>query len=58
MEHLLKMLAQHWHLSPAHYWHLRLLSATSLGPLLGVLYVVFSGKWRRPAAALGPKPPR
>ena len=41
MEHFIKHLAQVWHLSPAEYWHLRLLVAISLAPLIGVLYVVF-----------------
>ncbi len=41
MEHFIKHLAQVWHLSPADYWHLRLLVAISLAPLLGLLYVVF-----------------
>lgn len=51
MEHLLQLLAHHWQLSPAQYWHLRLLSALSLGPLLGVLYLVFFGR-------LAPRKPR
>ena len=37
MEHLIKALAQAWHLSPAQYWHLRLLSTLSVGPLLAIL---------------------
>jgi hypothetical protein len=47
MEYLLKTLAQHGALSPAHYWHLRLLSSISLGPLLGILYLLFFGKRKR-----------
>jgi hypothetical protein len=55
MEYLLKVLAQHGALSPAHYWHLRLLSSISLGPLLGIFYLVFFGKRKRPGlAAPGP----
>ena len=54
MEYLLKSLAQHGALSPAHYWHLRLLSAILLGPLLGILYLVFFGKRRRPPLPTGP----
>jgi len=50
MEYLLKSLAQHGALSPAHYWHLRLLSAILLGPLLGILYLVVFGRRRRPGA--------
>jgi len=45
MEYILKILVQHYALSPAHYWHLRLLCAISLGPLLGVLYLLVA---RRP----------
>jgi hypothetical protein len=51
MEYLLKVLAQHGALSPAHYWHLRLLGSISLGPLLGILYLVFFGKRKRPGLA-------
>ena len=50
MEYLLKILAQHGVLSPTHYWHLRLLGAILLGPLLGILYLLFSGKRKRPGA--------
>lgn len=59
MEYLLKMLAQHWHLSSAHYWHLRLLSSILLGPLVGVLYLVFFGGLapRKPRVTTGPRPP-
>jgi hypothetical protein len=39
MEHVIKALAQAWHLNPAQYWHLRMLSAVMLVPLLGVLYL-------------------
>lgn len=51
MEHLLKILAQHW--------PLRLLSATMLGPLLGMLYLVFFGghTLHQPRVTAGPKPP-
>ena len=58
MEYLLKSLAHHWHLSSDQYWHLRLLSATSLGPLLGVLcLVIFGPRARRKPTTAGPKPP-
>ncbi len=40
MDYLIKTIAHAWDLSPAHYWHLRLLSSLMLVPLLGVLYVV------------------
>lgn len=56
MEHLLKVLAQHWDLGSDHYWHLRLLSSLLVGPLLGVLYLIFFEKHEhpkpRPAAGL------
>lgn len=45
METLLHSLLQHGVLSSTQYWHLRLLSAISLGPLLGVLYLLVAG-WR------------
>jgi hypothetical protein len=44
MEHILKILAHHWALTSAQYWHLRLLVATSLGPLLGILYLILFGR--------------
>jgi len=44
MDHFLKLLAYDCGLSQAQYWHLRLLSSVSLGPLLGVLYLVFFDK--------------
>jgi hypothetical protein len=53
MEYLLKMLAQHGALSHAHYWHLRLLCAILLGPLLGIGYLVFFGRRARPQANAG-----
>lgn len=58
MEHVLKALAHHWALSPSHYWHLRLLSAIALGPLLGILYLLFFDRRARPQprAAAGPRP--
>ncbi|WP_201987090.1 hypothetical protein [Hymenobacter rubidus] len=48
MIHLIKHLAQVWDLSPAHYWHLRMLSSLLLTPLLGVLYIVFFDRPKRP----------
>lgn len=58
MEHFLKMLAQHWAFGSEHYWHLRLLSSLMLGPLLGVLGVIFFDKRTRPRlrGLAGPKP--
>jgi len=44
MDHLLKTFALHCGLSMSHYWHLRLLLSVSLGPLLGVLYLVLFGR--------------
>jgi hypothetical protein len=53
MDHLLKTFALHCGLSLSHYWHLRLLLSVSLGPLLGVLYlVVFGRRGRRPEYTL------
>ena len=54
MEYLLKILAQHGALSPAHYWHLRLLCAILLGPLLGIGYLLVWGRRARPRASTGP----
>ena len=56
MEYLLKMLVQHWALSPAHYWHLRLLCAIALGPLLGLLYLLIFAKRARPRVRPGAGP--
>jgi hypothetical protein len=47
MDHFLKILAYDCGLSQVQYWHLRLLSSVSLGPLLGILYLVFFDKQRR-----------
>ncbi|MGI4871682.1 MAG: hypothetical protein ACRYFX_10940 [Janthinobacterium lividum] len=46
MSYLFHLLAAHWHLSPEAYWHLRLVSAVSLVPLLAVLYLVVFGRER------------
>ena len=58
MEQLFKIIAQHWDLSPDQYWHLRLLSSLSLGPLVGVLYLVFFDKRAqpKPRTVAAPKP--
>ncbi|MDJ0364751.1 hypothetical protein QMK33_06275 [Hymenobacter sp. H14-R3] len=58
MEHLLKILAQHWDFGSEHYWHLRLLCSLLVAPMLGVLYVLFFDKRERPKlrAAAGLKP--
>lgn len=47
MQPLLKALAQHWHLTAAQYWHLRLLVAICLVPFLGMLYVMLIDKRTR-----------
>jgi hypothetical protein len=57
MEHPLKILAQHWDLTAAQYLHLRLLCSLLLGPLLGILYLVFFDLRRRSGAAPSPKLP-
>jgi hypothetical protein len=44
MEQLIKILAQHWGLSPANYFHLHILTSLMLVPLLAVLYVVLFDK--------------
>lgn len=46
MEHAIRALANVWHLSGAQYWHLRLLSAVLVVPLLGVLYVCLRRRGR------------
>lgn len=58
MEHFLKLLAQHWALSPTHYWHLRLLMTLSLGPLLAIMYlVVFDRPAQRRASRIAGSQP-
>jgi hypothetical protein len=53
MDHLFKTFALHCGLSLSDYWHLRLVLSVSLGPLLGVLYLVlFERRERRPGYAL------
>lgn len=49
MELLLKALAHHWGLSQSQYWHLHLLSSVSVGPLVGIVYLVFDRRARRRA---------
>ena len=44
MEHLLHFLVQRWHLGADHYWHLRLLCAQLLGPVVGVLALLLFAK--------------
>lgn len=52
MDHLLKALAEHWHLSAANYVHLRLLCAMSLVPSLATLYLVLFEKRRNVVAGV------
>ena len=47
MKHLIEHFAQLWHLSPAQYWHLRIVSALSLVPTLAVLYLLLFSRRRR-----------
>jgi len=57
MDHFLKHLAYDClGLSQTQYWHLRLLGSVSLGPLVGILYLVLVGKLgrRTPPAATHP----
>ncbi|WP_151087629.1 hypothetical protein [Hymenobacter baengnokdamensis] len=58
MEQLLKLLAQHWHLTTDDYWHLRLLCTLLLGPIVGVLYLVFFDRRTptKPRLAAGSQP--
>jgi hypothetical protein len=56
MDHLLKTFALHCGLSQSHYWHLRLVLSVSLGPLLGVLYLVLFGRRGRPTYRLWVRP--
>lgn len=56
MDHLLKTFALHCGLSLSHYWHLRLVLSVSLGPLLGVLYLVLFGRRGRRAYSLWVRP--
>lgn len=44
MIHLQQVLAQHWHLSPDAYWHLRLLCSIAFGPLVGVFCLLLFHK--------------
>ncbi len=53
MESLLKFLTHHWGLSSTDYWHLRLLCSLLLGPLVGVLCLVFFNGRVRPAPRPG-----
>jgi hypothetical protein len=66
MDHLLKTFALYCGLSQSHYWHLRLVLSVSLGPLLGVLYLMLFGRrgrrpgyrlWVRPDGKLVARPP-
>ena len=47
MAHFINHLVHAWGLSPVHYWHLRILCALLLVPLLGVLYIVLFDRPRR-----------
>jgi hypothetical protein len=49
MDHIIHMLASHWHLSASQYWQLRLLCAVSLVPLLGVLCLIVATNRKVPA---------
>ena len=57
MDHFLKHLAYDClGLSQSQYWHLRLLGSVSVGPLLGILYLVVGKLGRRPPPAATPPP--
>ena len=46
MDYVIRTIAHAWDLSPAHYWHLRILTSLLFVPLLGVLYVAFFDRVR------------
>ena len=47
MDRIYHLLAEHWHLSQAQYYHLHLLSSVLLGPSLGVLLLILFRRVRR-----------
>lgn len=47
MKNAINALAHAWHLSPGQYWLLRVVSALSIVPLLGVIYLVWRFLRRR-----------
>ncbi|MBO2030990.1 hypothetical protein J4D99_06280 [Siccationidurans ginsengisoli] len=51
MDHLYRLIAQHWHLTQAQYTQLHLVTSVLLGPLLGVLLVIFLLLRRRKSEA-------
>jgi hypothetical protein len=40
MDRIYHLLAEHWHLSQAQYYHLHLLSSVLLGPSLGIVLLL------------------
>jgi hypothetical protein len=40
MDRIYHLLAAHWHLSQAQYYHLHLLGSVLLGPSLGILFLI------------------
>jgi len=50
MDRLYHLLAEHWHLSQAQYWHLHLLNSVLLGPSLGILLLILFRHGRRKRA--------
>lgn len=47
MDRIYHLLAEHWHLSQAQYWHLHLLSSVLLGPSVGILLLILFRRVRR-----------
>lgn len=47
MDRIYHLLAEHWHLSQAQYYHLHLLSSVLLGPSLGVLLLILFRRVRQ-----------
>ncbi|QKG56213.1 hypothetical protein GKZ68_05885 [Hymenobacter sp. BRD128] len=50
MDRIYHLLAEHWHLSQAQYYHLHLLSSVLLGPSLGVLLLLLFWRARQKIA--------
>jgi hypothetical protein len=47
MDRIYHLLAAHWHLSQAQYYHLHLLGSVLLGPSLGILFLILFRRVRQ-----------
>ncbi len=47
MDRIYHLLAEHWHLSQAQYYHLHLLGSVLLGPSMGILLLILFRRVRR-----------